>query len=81
MRTDLANRTHCFAGHPFDEANTYWTPRRARECRACRNIRHRQMYERRAISLGRRYRPRRPLPILDRLPKKSPIYERLSELN
>ena len=39
------------------------------------------MYERRAISLGRRYRPRRPLPILDRLPKKSPIYERLSELN
>ena len=37
------------------------------------------MYERRAIEQGRQYRPRRPLPILDRLPKKSPIYERLSD--
>lgn len=27
--------THCFRGHPFDEANTYWTPSGWRCCRRC----------------------------------------------
>jgi hypothetical protein len=32
-------KTHCPAGHPYDEANTYINPRGSRECRTCR--RHR----------------------------------------
>lgn len=31
-----ARATHCLLGHPFDEANTYWTPRHTRGCRTCR---------------------------------------------
>jgi hypothetical protein len=28
-------QTHCKYGHPFDDGNTYLTPRGKRECRAC----------------------------------------------
>jgi hypothetical protein len=30
------NVTHCPQGHPYDEANTYVTPRGHRQCRTCR---------------------------------------------
>ena len=29
------SRTHCPEGHPYDEENTYITPRGSRNCRAC----------------------------------------------
>lgn len=29
-------KTHCPAGHPYDDANTYVTPTGKRMCRACR---------------------------------------------
>lgn len=32
-----ARKTHCKRGHPFDEANTYRTPK-GRHCRACRRL-------------------------------------------
>jgi hypothetical protein len=36
----LAVRTnHCQRGHPFDEANTYWTPGGKRRCRTCVQLR------------------------------------------
>ena len=31
-----ADKTHCPYGHPFDAANTYYTPTGERRCRACR---------------------------------------------
>jgi hypothetical protein len=32
-----ARKTHCWKGHPFDEANTYYPPRGGqRNCRACK---------------------------------------------
>ena len=31
----LARRTHCMRGHPFDEANTYRTRKGERRCRIC----------------------------------------------
>lgn len=31
-----AGKTHCPAGHPYDEANTYLDPRGWRNCRVCR---------------------------------------------
>lgn len=31
-----ARKTHCKHGHPFDEENTYISPRGNRGCRACR---------------------------------------------
>lgn len=31
----LSDRTHCRRGHPYDEANTYLTPKGARRCRKC----------------------------------------------
>lgn len=34
-----AVKTHCRYGHPFDEANTYRSPRGYRECRVCRRSR------------------------------------------
>lgn len=39
-----AARTHCPAGHAYDEVNTYVTPTRpnARYCRACHNERSRE---------------------------------------
>jgi HNH endonuclease len=33
-----ARQTSCLRGHPFDEANTYWTPPGGRACRACRRV-------------------------------------------
>lgn len=32
-----ANRTHCPQGHPYDEVNTYRSPKGGRDCRACNN--------------------------------------------
>lgn len=32
-----AKATHCKAGHAYDEANTYVTPRGHRDCRKCRS--------------------------------------------
>lgn len=29
-------KTHCVHGHPFDEANTHWSPDGRRVCRACK---------------------------------------------
>jgi hypothetical protein len=34
-----AGKTHCAAGHPYDPANTYYTPTGERRCRACRRVR------------------------------------------
>jgi len=34
-----SKKTHCIHRHPFDEANTYMTPRGARSCRACKRDR------------------------------------------
>jgi hypothetical protein len=31
-----AHVSNCPQGHPYDEANTYITPKGARDCRACR---------------------------------------------
>lgn len=31
-------KTHCPAGHPYDEANTYVSPRGTRFCRACKGL-------------------------------------------
>lgn len=38
---DRARRTHCPAGHPYDEANTYRDGLNRRYCRACRRERSR----------------------------------------
>jgi len=35
QRNNRRERTHCYRGHPFDEANTYTRPSGKRECRAC----------------------------------------------
>jgi len=42
-----AAKTHCLHGHPFDEANTYRTPRGERQCRACSRASKRCAMERR----------------------------------
>jgi WhiB family transcriptional regulator, redox-sensing transcriptional regulator len=34
-----ASKTHCAYGHPYDPANTYYTPTGERRCRACRRVR------------------------------------------
>lgn len=47
-RHHLANRTHCPASHPYDEANTYVSPRGRRVCRACRDGRPALITERAA---------------------------------
>ncbi len=44
-----ARPTHCAAGHPFDFFNTYRDPRGRRQCRACRQRRMREFYERAAL--------------------------------
>jgi hypothetical protein len=36
--------THCWRGHLFDEANTYWMPKGYRSCRECRKLRQRKEY-------------------------------------
>lgn len=37
-------KTHCPAGHAYDEANTYYDPRGGRVCRACSNSQHLKRY-------------------------------------
>ena len=38
-----ARQTHCIAGHPFDESNTYRPQnRRERQCRECKRVRTRE---------------------------------------
>jgi HNH endonuclease len=37
-----AAKTHCPAGHPYDEANTFWRTCGARLCRACHRERTRR---------------------------------------
>jgi hypothetical protein len=34
-RHPQASKTHCKRGHPFDAANTYYTPDGRRRCRTC----------------------------------------------
>ena len=34
-----AGKTPCAYGHPYDTANTYYTPTGERRCRACRRVR------------------------------------------
>lgn len=41
-----ARKTHCLRGHPFNEANTYMTPRGGRVCRACYRTHSRNWYAR-----------------------------------
>lgn len=36
-----AQKTHCAGGHPFDEENTYVSPKGQRKCRACNRERMR----------------------------------------
>lgn len=40
-RHHYASRTHCPAGHEFNEANTYWRSPTSRRCRPCKNRRER----------------------------------------
>lgn len=35
-------KTHCPQGHPYDDVNTYVTPKGSRMCKACQRIRHRE---------------------------------------
>lgn len=42
-----SRKTHCKHGHEFSYENTYMTPTGARQCRTCRNRRHREMRRRR----------------------------------
>jgi WhiB family transcriptional regulator, redox-sensing transcriptional regulator len=35
-RHPQADKTHCAYGHPYNAANTYYTPAGERRCRACR---------------------------------------------
>lgn len=39
-RSARALLTHCPHGHPYDDENTYRPPRGGRECRICREARH-----------------------------------------
>lgn len=44
-----ARQTHCFRGHPFDVANTYWAKGRhgpQRQCRVCRALYQQQLRRR-----------------------------------
>lgn len=43
-----AAKTHCPQGHPYDEGNTYLSPKGSRDCRACRREAARR-YRRRNI--------------------------------
>jgi hypothetical protein len=51
-------RTHCPKGHPYDEANTYVTPRGWRQCRTCNRAHYRAYYNRHYRATG----PRRVAP-------------------
>ena len=43
--------THCPQGHPYDDANTYVTPRGHRKCRACNRARLRRRYHEGQVAL------------------------------
>jgi len=44
-----ADKTHCKHGHPFDLANTYYTPDGHRRCRACLRVARRSWGVRRRM--------------------------------
>ena len=46
-------RTNCPYGHPYDEENTYWSPRGKRQCLACRKARDRKETDDRRASIGK----------------------------
>ena len=48
-----SNRTHCPKKHPYDEANTYWTPTGHRDCRACNNETAKKRKARQTRGIGR----------------------------
>ena len=45
-----ARKTHCLNGHPFNDANTYISPRGRRECRPCCARRSREWEARRGTA-------------------------------
>lgn len=50
-------RTHCTAGHPLDDGNTYVSTEGVRRCRICRKEYYHQRYlDRTATTVKRRYR-------------------------
>ena len=48
-RSARAQQTHCYRGHPFNEANTYRHPRGGRKCRAC-NLESVRRYQERSTA-------------------------------
>ena len=56
IAAECAAKTHCPAGHPYDEANTIVTPSRpnARYCRECNRIRGREYQRKRRLMLRER---------------------------
>jgi hypothetical protein len=50
IRRGAARVTHCPAGHPYDEANTYHHPTGSRDCRACMRISRQRYRDARRIS-------------------------------
>ena len=42
ITTRNARKTHCPRGHPYDDANTYVSPKGLRMCRICRRSFHRK---------------------------------------
>jgi len=40
------NKTHCPTGHPYNEENTYVSPRGRRHCRTCERVRNRSRVRR-----------------------------------
>ena len=48
-RHGQSKKTHCPQNHPYDEANTYVTPKGARNCRTCKRDRREQA--KRSVSL------------------------------
>lgn len=59
-RGEKANRTHCPAGHAYDEANTYLTPSGTRRCRQCAARRERERKACKAPVPPRKGRPYLP---------------------
>lgn len=47
----LRDMTHCWAGHPFDDINTYIDPRGHRTCKKCHNARNLAYRNRRRLNL------------------------------
>lgn len=46
-------KTHCPAGHAYDEPNTYvreYTSRESRQCRACDRVRHAAAYRKKVLA-------------------------------